>query len=67
MSIFSTIKYQISDIPTQEELNNLPQDVVLQWCDFVLKNNNKSWYSTAISVGVLRLMIYDIDENVDEN
>ena len=62
MSLFSTLKYPISDIPTQEELNNLPADVALQWCDFVLDNNNKSWYSTKISVGVLRLMIYDIDE-----
>ena len=66
MSIFSTIKYPISDIPTLEELYALPIDVTEAWCDFVLDNNNKPWYSTEISVGVLRMMIFDIDEELDK-
>jgi hypothetical protein len=65
MTIFSILKYPISNIPTQEELEALPISVFEEWRKFVLDNHHKDWYSTTISVGVLRLMIYDIDENMD--
>jgi hypothetical protein len=67
MSVFSTLRYPISDIPTTQELLDIPPSVCEAWCNFVLENNSKPWYSTKVSVGVLRLMIYNIDEEKDES
>jgi hypothetical protein len=33
MSIFDVIRYPISDPPTYEELNNLPDDLFDMWCN----------------------------------
>lgn len=66
MTLFDVIRYPISDKPTVEELEALPTDVFMTWRDFVLDNQHRDWYTLKISVGVLRLMICDIDENMDE-
>jgi len=32
MTIFDTLRYPVSDLPTEEELTSLPENLFLSWC-----------------------------------
>ena len=69
MTIFHTLKYQLSDPPTYEELALLPKEVfeAFKTAPFILESTYKVQWRTSRSVywtniKVLRDYIYQLDE-----
>jgi hypothetical protein len=74
MSIFDVIKYPISEPPTKEELEALPDDLYNYWCvrefGYSYSRNTIHRYlsgynpSNVIMIKQLRQMIEDYDEPI---